>query len=914
LFVGRTEELDLFEQVLWHRRPEWIIHVLGSGGIGKTRLLEQMWELVQEEYPGAVLVTEEVVDFYKTANHTPLGLLDDLAHQLGHEHFQAFVGEAHRFRRLIAGEPDVAERHEAEEHLIGAFFEEYDRLVAERPVVLLFDTCEEMRGIEPWFINTFLRRLATLGTEESEETEEQSRPSHAVVVAGRRQLDFPGHLERQVVTRTLRPFTTEEVQEYFRIGGLGPERVTDEEVARIHGLAEGRLLYVALAFDWLYNEVGTVEELTAPGEPFGEKLVSWVLRLGGHEAKAVLYMAQAWRRMEPSMLAHLLQIGEEGGEKVADRLARFSFIKYRPPGEDFGGSVLLHDEMRDLTLSYAWPRFGSGDAEHQLLRQVNGWYERQVWNSEGDGVLKGKSPPRKEKTRYLLAEWVYYRCRVDLDEGARLVEPLFRRAIHHLDLGFGELLNEELGRFRRRLSRPQLDELRFREALVASRREQLGEAVDIWRSLIRQPDLTPTLRATVLQQLVEAEAYTGHVDDALAHAEEGERLYRGLLEDPDDASQCSQLERELGQLYNNWGYAHRAKGDWKQALKRYGQALEMPGGAKNIARTLNNMGYVHFLRGDLIAARTHIGRGLSMRKESNIPYELGLGYNTMGIVMERSGRYDDAADLYDKALAAFEEARSERGRALALINLGRLRRVTNSFDDAIRYLDEAKTILERKRDYDYLVEALNELGCVYRHRREEGDWEKAVRWLEESCGRAEAIGNTFREADNLEDLSVLYVQWAQQELEWGEQDKAEVHLRLAEEKGIDALELAEEHGYEYLKAKTSRTFGDVAYVRGEYEQAFEHYLNTCLVMADVVASERGSVVQMRRRYEEMVDHLQEQLHELSSQEAISSHAQRLRGELYERGLADQLEELTHALDQSQSVSQRIRVVEPLTPE
>jgi tetratricopeptide (TPR) repeat protein len=369
----------------------------------------------------------------------------------------------------------------------------------------------------------------------------------------------------------------------------------------------------------------------------------------------------------------------------------------------------------------------------------------------------------------------------------------------------------------------------------------------------------------------------------------------------------------LGQLYSNWGYAHRAKGDWKQALKRYDQALEMPGAAKNIARTLNNIGFVHFLRGDLIAARTYIGRGLSMRKELSIPYELGLGYNTMGIVMEHSGRYDDAADLYDKALAAFEEARSERGRALALINLGRLRRVTNSFGDAIRYLDEAKMILERKRDHDYLVEALNELGCVYRHRREEGDWEKAVHWLEESHERAEAIGNTFREADNLEDLSVLYVQWAQQELEWGEQEKAEEHLRLAEARGKEALELAEEHGYKYLKAKTSRTFGDVAYVRGEHERAFEHYLKTCVVMADVVASERGSVVQMRRRYEEMVDHLQEQLHGLPSLEEIASHAQRLRGELDERGLADQLEELTHALDQSQSVSQRIRVVEPLTP-
>lgn len=906
LFVGRAQELALFDQALQQEHPQWIIHILGSGGIGKTRLLERMRERARAQYPDTILVTEEVVDFYKTANHTPLGLLNDIAHQLGPEHFQAFIEEARQFRRLLAEEPDVAERHETEERVIEVFFGEYDCLVAQRSLVLLFDTCEEMRGVKPWFLHTFLPCLAKLQAGEDEQHQ-------TLVIAGRQRLGFPSDWSQSVISRELQPFNVEEMREYFQTGGLGPALVRDEEVKQIHELAEGRLLYIALAFDWLYNEVGTVEELTALGEPFGEKLVSWVLRLGGREAQVVLYMAQAWRRMEPSLLAHLSQIGEAEAEELAEDLARFSFIKYRPPGEDFEGSVLLHDEMRELTLSYAWPRFGPGDAEEQLLRQVTEWYERRIRSLEGDEVLEGTSPPGIERTRYLLAEWLFYQCRIDLKEGAKLAEPLFRQAIHHRDLSFGELLNEELGRFRQRLARRQLDELRFREALVASRRERFEEAVETWRSLIRQPDLVPTLHTTVLQQLVEAEAYTGRLNEALAHAEEGEQQYLALLQNRCYASQHSQLERELGQLYNNWGYAYRARGDWKEALKCYDKALEMPGAAKNVARTLNNMGFVHFLRGDLSSARTYIGRGLSMRKGLDIPYELGLSYNTMGIVMEQSGRYDDAADLYDKALVAFEEARSERGRALALINLGRLRRVTNSFDDAVQYLDEARITLEHKRDYDYLVEVLNELGCVYRHRREAGDWEKAVHWLQKSLELSRAIGNTFREADNLEDLSVLHLQWAEEELEWAEEQTAAEHLRLAEERAQQALELAEEHGYEHLKAKTAQTFGDAAYVRGETERAFEHYLDTCVVMGDIASSDWGSVVQTRRRYEEMVDHLQEQLHGLSSQDEIASVAGQLREKLDERGLADQLEELTHALDQSQSVSAQIRLIEAVTP-
>jgi tetratricopeptide (TPR) repeat protein len=546
--------------------------------------------------------------------------------------------------------------------------------------------------------------------------------------------------------------------------------------------------------------------------------------------------------------------------------------------------------------------------QQQLLGQVTAWYEDQIRDLEGEDVLMGESPPQDERARYLLAEWVYYWCLVDLDEGFKRVEPVFRQAAHQLDLSFGELLNEELGRFREHLARAQLDELRFREALMAFRREQFEEAVDIWQSLIRQPDLDQALRATILLMLVEAETYTSRIDDALAHAKDGEALYQTLLTDPAYSSRREKLEVDLGRLYNNWGYTYRTKGDWKRALEYYNKALSLPGPPKNIARTLNNAGFVHFLRGDLIAARTYIGRSLSLRRQLNIPYELGLGYNTMGIVMEHSGRYDDGADLYDKAVAAFEEAKSERGRALALINLGRLRRITNSFENATIYLEEAEDILKRKRDNDYLVEALNELGCVYRQRGEEGDWEKGGQYLEQSYDLAGAIGNIFRMADNLEDLSLLHVRWARDELGRGDKESVERHLALAEEKGQEAMRLAKKHDYNYLKAKVLRTFGDVMYIREKYEQAFDYYLDACLEMANVVQQEQGPVVQMQRRYEEMVDHLQGQLHGLASHKQVAQYAQRLHEKVVKAELADRLDSLTQVLEQTLSISQQIRVV------
>ena len=38
-FVGREDNIDVFHEIWSGKRTEWIIYVLGIGGIGKTRLL-----------------------------------------------------------------------------------------------------------------------------------------------------------------------------------------------------------------------------------------------------------------------------------------------------------------------------------------------------------------------------------------------------------------------------------------------------------------------------------------------------------------------------------------------------------------------------------------------------------------------------------------------------------------------------------------------------------------------------------------------------------------------------------------------------------------------------------------------------------------------------------------------------------
>ena len=882
ILVGRDEEKQIFREMLAGKGREWIFHLWGRGGIGKTKLLEWMVEEAQRQDPAElgvqrVLVTANFVDFYKTANHTFFGLLEDIARQLGLEHFESFNEALADFRALVRRESGLLQRHEAAERVWQQFFDDYQTLTQDNKVVLLLDTFEEAEIVEDWVVSRMLPNI---------------RHNTVMVISGRKETAFPSVDSHEVIIRELEPLSEEEVIDFFRQAGLKEAQVPDKLVRRIAWLSEGRPIYVALAVDWILHGEGRPDELvkSEPGDKFGRALVKRVLRLRRPEDQAIMYMAVIWRRMDRDLMAHLLKIIPEEAEKLIERLSRFSFIKYRKPTPGFPGSCLLHDEMRELLKRYAWPEFAqSGRVRKELIRDALTYYEQKIIGAEERGVLEGQRPPQERETAYLLAEWLFYKMSVDLEQGFQASERLFRPAIHYLDLAYCDLLNEEVGRFRDRLTPKMHDELRFREALVLSRRERFTEAMDIWEKLLVSPDYDRKMRATTLMLLVETATYSGKVEVALEYGKQGLQAYEELLlEQPERTD----LKLEQGQLYNNLGLAHRTRGELDEAIEWYQKALETEITEKGKARTLNNLGYVYKLQGRLDKAKTYCGIALKIRERLGIPYELGLGYNTMGMVLEEAGNIKDAADLYHKALTSFEEARSQRGKGLALINTGRLQRNINDFDDALVHLEEARRIFERQGDIEHTAEVLNEIGCAYRGRLEEGDAEKAEEYLHRSLELARSYGDSYREADNLEDLTVLYFRLG--------------NLEKTKEYAKRAREIINARGYHYLRGKVLRVEADVLYEEGQYEAAFRTYLEACAELARMIYAyeprRKAKAGYVMVRYEEMRDRLQEQLHKRPPEE-IKEFGVKLIQWWKDEGLAEEFPEFLNICEDSIEAAQ-----------
>ncbi|MCB0102074.1 MAG: ATP-binding protein [Anaerolineales bacterium] len=873
IFVGREEQMLGFKSILEGRQKEWILHIPGEGGIGKTRLLEQ-YEKAAKEQLGDKLASTRIIDFYDTRHQTRVGLLDSIAEALEFDPDGDFFSESRDFQRLINSKgADYLWIQDHFEQVFDKFLAEYKSLLDQKEkVLILLDTCEEMKSSEDWLMEKFFAEVGELekiaAPENAEEppaqNEQESVRKTIIVIAGRKELDFEKYEEyAEAAWKFKLPLLTlEDIKDYFLNSPEISNSINEAGFESIHQRTGGRPLYVALVYDWLSNNIGTLDELINIEESsFAEELVGWVRRLDLTKKMTILYMAFAWRRMELSLLGELLGgLPEAQVKAIVDELINFSFVKYREI-ENGHFVVNLHDEMRKLINEHIWPREIASELE-KPYPVVLDWYKRAI---NDDKLLKGKETPQNDRERALLSEDLYYRLRQDLKNGLEWYEIRFKNAIHLLDLDYCDMMNREVEYQKKQLPLSEHDKYDFRVALTAFRKEEYIRAGSIWHVLVQRPEINQPLKATTLMQLVELDSYTGNPQEAIHHAKDAESLYTELIKSEKKAPQKAQFKQELGQLYNNWGYACRVTDDYKQALDFYKMALKASGqnelGKKHKARVLNNMGYAYFRLGDVERARTYVGRALNIRRDMKIPYELGLGFNTFGQIMEDGGRIQNAVDLFTKAHQAFEQARSKRGMALAQINLGRMKRFINTYNDALAELRTAEKVMRRLHDQDNLIIILNEIGTTY---REMGEWEDALSHLNESLRLSEKLEKHYQQSDTLDDIAVTYYKMA-----FRVEDASRNELiKKAREYALKSKKIAKENNWDFFVAKADIALGDLYYFGKKYNESFEHYFEATSLMAKAWASHKKASGFYQKRYEESLDKMQERLHTFEQEAGI----------------------------------------------
>ncbi|MGQ9628515.1 MAG: hypothetical protein ACUVV0_16615, partial [Anaerolineae bacterium] len=356
-FVGRKDAFQAFEEVL--KTPEQrVLFYRGDGGIGKTKLLEEI--IRQYKDRSDLMVAPKIIDMAITQYHRISGVREEIIELLGEEHFTAHKEKQERFlqERDKPEEERVAEsalrglREAADEQ----FLEDCKEACPERTVVFLFDTFERVQQEDVGYY--ILHDLP------------QALPNFVFVIAGRK----PCPIHDLVIPFELGGLSQEDAQDFFKSRrqdyneGLWnklerhPLKLDlalfwasqEEKAVRLEDLTK---LFTEIDLQKGYSELdlalveplktlGCVPEVI-PKDVYGEERA----RLEAAAFRIILLMAYYNRRFNSRFLQSTYTeapgiASTQEALKLLERLPKLFFIKERPNKD-----LQLHDEVERLIIN-----------------------------------------------------------------------------------------------------------------------------------------------------------------------------------------------------------------------------------------------------------------------------------------------------------------------------------------------------------------------------------------------------------------------------------------------------------------------------------------------------------------------------------------------------------------------------------
>ncbi|WP_159072680.1 tetratricopeptide repeat protein [Streptomyces formicae] len=168
----------------------------------------------------------------------------------------------------------------------------------------------------------------------------------------------------------------------------------------------------------------------------------------------------------------------------------------------------------------------------------------------------------------------------------------------------------------------------------------------------------------------------------------------------------------------------------------------------------------------------------------------------------QDGPWPQAATLHQRAAQTAHHNNDPVGEANALRDLGRVRYMTDDYEQATGLQERALALFKELGDWRGQANALNDLGCVYRMI---GDYEQATGLQERALGLFEELGIRSGQANVLHELGRVRCMTDDYEQATGLQERA--------------LALFEELGIRSGQADVLHELGRLRYMTGDYEQA-----------------------------------------------------------------------------------------------
>ncbi len=265
--------------------------------------------------------------------------------------------------------------------------------------------------------------------------------------------------------------------------------------------------------------------------------------------------------------------------------------------------------------------------------------------------------------------------------------------------------------------------------------------------------------------------------------------------------------------------AHLGRREEQRAsLEEAAQALEGLAESELHVRVANANARLCWMTGGLVEAQAHLDRARDLaRRVRDASGELeSLG--ARGLVLLALGRYDDAGDAIEEALAFAEALGDAAGIARAQANLGVLALRRGRYEEALERLERHLSLVRDAQDRTMEGKTLSNLATVHRIL---GRYEEARALCAQHLELAQGIGDRHGEGTALWGLGV--VAFAR-----GRYDEAQ---QLYERRQSLSREIGDALGV----AMCSAELGNVAVVQGRYADA-RGFLEASLAQATAMGS------------------------------------------------------------------------------
>lgn len=834
-FINRETELELIDKLVKESNTQKVLCIHAQGGIGKTRLLQEVRQRYLTIDENAPLLVTDIIDFDNRAFHIPQNLGRYIAQMLGEDNFEPYFHALHDWRQkeMIGFSPD---RLTDEALAIDQFFIEcFNRVSAKRRVILLLDTIESLENSEAW------NYVARIG----------SKLRNAVVlVAGRSAKKFAKALQIEigsgnVLIHSLEPLDDAASEKYLRAKQALLHVPLEPELAeKLLFLARGRPILIDLSIellkhetplDWLLdNSLDKIKSLSRESsEDLQRKFERQLTQHIAYTRKKIDWLILAISRIYPinlKMLAELFEKPEEEYKLLFEEAKNRVFVKQLSEGR-----ITLHDEMRRLVNEYIWPKVDpDGDRKRHDSEWAAGYYEREIQvltkhirkleNEEKtareeanieEQLSKFLEREALERQLWLLkGQQLEHLLFLNIDTGVKAFAEMFDEAsrTHRF---VRETLLVPMYQYTKYFSPDQMYEFNSRRVKYWLDEGQRQQAIQLVTEILTKENLLPEQRVDMLIQRGNLEIRLGH-------------LNRGWS-DFDTAVQISHDHKPgiwLVRALNGRGWAYRVRGNFTLALEDYiaAYALSLKLDArKQTGWLLNNIAYVNAFKGNGVAAFNSCEAALEIWDEINFPLGKGATYTVMGEISRWLDRLSQSMTYYTKALDIFTAENNIEWISRARCGRASVFRTREELDKG-------------QEDLNYAFEngPLNIRPQIFYERAKiawlEQDLQQARQWFEKCREESKAIGETFYDYMSFADL--LELAWEFGEYARWNEFADEYEKLYSNREDEESLRLG---------GSCLRKIADLALCAGEYDRAINLYKQGLPFIAKYEVHERHTI-------------------------------------------------------------------------